>query len=419
MAKRPKQTEAQKAAAAEEVKGLNALQKAKLQVRKQFGAGTSMEGSSAAVVYVSTGNVKVDCALGGGCFDGGIPLGRHIEVFGPESVGKTTWVLGVCAAFQKAFPDKAILYLDYENTFDPAWAELQGVDLNPDRFVLEQPSTFEEGVTIAEIHLKNKSVSAVVTDTLAAMMPESQGEEKLVGRSAPGGHSRTTSDTLRRITSTLNESDADWFWINQIRNRIGVMFGNPETTTGGKSLRFYASLRIEIRVVGGEKKVVKDSVTGDDVTVMDPIRVRFSVVKNKVATPFHRVEYNLTRGQGIDNLWSLAELLIHWGQVKATSNGFYSFTKGLIDSAGLKGLSPDKSYREPEFRAALLERKDIVEKAIKEDKVRSNLEIKLMGTSDLAIDMDKATSDEVDSASVKGGDDGTITFSGEGEGEQS
>ena len=277
-----------------------ALNAALMQIEKQFGKGSVMRmGDSAAsrdIETVPTGSLSLDIALG--C--GGLPRGRVIEIYGPESSGKTTMTLEVIAQMQKLGGSAA--FIDAEHALDPVYAEKIGV--NVDDLLVSQPDTGEQALEITDMLVRSGAVDMVVIDSVAALTPKAEIEGDM-GDSHMGLQARLMSQALRKLTANIKRSNTLVIFINQIRMKIGVMFGNPETTTGGNALKFYSSVRLDIRRIGAIKK--GDEIGGND--------TRVKVVKNKVAPPFKQAEFEILYGQGVSFLGELIDLGVKFGFV--------------------------------------------------------------------------------------------------------
>ena len=297
--------------AREENRG-EALRGALAQIEKSFGKGAIMflKESRAAVEGISTGSISLDLALGGA----GIPRGRVVEVFGPESSGKTTLTLHVLAEAQKAGGSAA--FIDAEHAFDPGWAKRLGVKL--EELLINQPSCAEEALEICEMLVRSNALDVIVIDSVAALVPRSELEGQM-GDSQVGVQARLMSQAMRKLTGISSKSRTTVIFINQIREKIGVMYGSPETTPGGRALKFYSSVRIDVRRIGAIKD--GDTVVGS--------RVRAKVVKNKVAPPFREAEFDLLFEGGLSAEADLLDVAANAGIV-TRSGTWYTYGEQRI-----------------------------------------------------------------------------------------
>ena len=291
-----------------------ALAAALLQIDKQFGKGSVMRmgdiSSDGDLEVVSTGSLSLDIALG--C--GGLPRGRVVEIYGPESSGKTTLTLEVISQVQRSGGTAA--FIDAEHALDPAYAKKIGI--NVDELLISQPDTGEQALEITDMLVRSGAVDIIVIDSVAALTPKAEIEGEM-GDSHVGLQARLMSQALRKLTGNIKRSNTLVVFINQIRIKIGVMFGNPETTTGGNALKFYASVRLDIRRIGAIKK--GDEVIGNE--------TRVKVVKNKVAPPFRKAEFEILYGEGISREGELIDLGVKHGFVQK-SGSWYSYDNNRI-----------------------------------------------------------------------------------------
>ena len=300
-----------------------ALEAARIQIDKQFGKGSLMKlgdsDESLDIGYISSGSLLLDEALG----IGGYPKGRGIEIYGPESSGKTTLALHAIAESQKAGGIAA--FIDAEHAMDPSYAKKLGVNI--DELWISQPDSGEQALEIAESLVRSGAVDIIVVDSVAALTPQAEIDGDM-GDSHMGLQARLMSQALRKLTGLLSKSNTTIIFINQIRMKIGVMFGNPETTTGGNALKFYASVRIEVRKIESLSKGA-DDIIGN--------RVRIKVVKNKVSPPFKKVELDLLFGEGISYVASVLDAALKYEMLEK-SGSWYSFNGEKIGQGRDKTL---------------------------------------------------------------------------------
>ncbi len=291
----------------EKTEKLKALDGALTQIERQFGKGAIMrlgEQQHMEVPFISTGSLAVDYAIG----IGGVPRARVVEIYGPESSGKTTLALSIIAQAQRR--GGAAAFIDAEHALDAEYAGKIGVDI--DDLLVSQPDSGEQALEIAEMLVRSNAIDVIVVDSVAALVPKAELEGEM-GDSHVGLQARLMSQALRKLTSIVSKSHTTLIFINQIREKIGVMFGNPETTTGGRALKFYSSVRLDIRRIGSLKD--GDTVVGS--------RAKVRVVKNKVAAPFRQAEFDIDYGEGISRVGELIDLGVEHKKVQK-SGAWYS-----------------------------------------------------------------------------------------------
>ncbi|MBQ8827907.1 MAG: recombinase RecA [Clostridia bacterium] len=323
-----------------------ALEAAMAVIEKQFGQGAVMklgDNTHMNVEVISTGSIAIDCALG----VGGLPRGRIIEVYGPESSGKTTVALHAIAEAQKKGGEAA--FIDAEHALDPVYAKALGVDI--DNLIVAQPDTGEQALEIAEALVRSGAIDIIVVDSVAALVPKAEiaGE---MGDSHVGLHARLMSQALRKLSGVINKSNTIAIFINQLREKVGVMYGNPEVTTGGRALKFYASVRMDIRKVEAIKE--GSEIVGN--------KTRVKIVKNKVAPPFKECEVDIIYGKGISREGSLLDVAVNY-DIVAKSGSWFSYNGQRIG----QGRETVKTYlrENPEIMAEIDEK---VREAVAADK---------------------------------------------------
>ncbi|MCH5243453.1 MAG: recombinase RecA [Lentimicrobiaceae bacterium] len=334
MAKKEEKEEARPSVNTEKLK---ALQLTLDKIEKSYGKGAVMKLGDNPMIenveVISTGSIGVDNALG----VGGFPKGRIIEIYGPESSGKTTLAIHAIAESQKKGGIAA--FIDAEHAFDPAYAQKLGVNTND--LLVAQPDNGEQALEIADNLIRSGAIDIIVIDSVAALTPRSEIEGEM-GDSKMGLHARLMSQALRKLTSTISKTGCCCIFINQLREKIGVMFGNPETTTGGNALKFYASVRLDIRRISQIKE--GDNVVGN--------RVKVKVVKNKVSPPFRQAEFDLLYGQGISKIGEIIDLGVDLSVLKKSGSWFsYNDTKLGQGRDAVKQLLADNPELSEELEA--------------------------------------------------------------------
>ncbi|MCF6342860.1 MAG: recombinase RecA [Bacteroidales bacterium] len=320
---------------------LKALEATLGNIEKNFGKGTIMRLGDNAIVKVetiSTGSIGLNTALG----VGGVPKGRVVEIYGPESSGKTTLAMHIVAEAQKQGGIAA--FVDAEHAFDRFYAEKLGVDI--ENLLISQPDNGEQALEITDSLIRSAAIDVVVVDSVAALTPRSEIEGEM-GDSKMGLHARLMSQALRKLTANISKTGTVCIFINQLREKIGVMFGNPETTTGGNALKFYASIRLDIRKIGQIKDA--DTVKGN--------RTRVKVVKNKVAPPFRKAEFDIIFGEGISKVGEIIDLGVEYGLVKKSGSWFsYGETKLGQGRDAVKNLLLDNPEMMEELETLIMEK---------------------------------------------------------------
>jgi recombination protein RecA len=327
-----------------------ALSRAVTQIERSFGKGSFIPG-------ISTGSISLDLALGGR----GIPRGRIIEVYGPESSGKTTLALHVIASAQKAGGVAA--FIDAEHALDPSWARRLGVNLED--LLVSQPDTGEQGLDICEMLVRSNAIDVIVVDSVAALIPRAEIEGEM-GDSVVGMQARLMSKAMRKLTGAINRSKTTVIFINQIREKIGVMFGNPETTPGGRALKFYASVRIDIRRTGSIKE--GDTAVGN--------RVRARVVKNKIAPPFRDAEFDIMFDEGISSTGDLLDLAVDC-DVVGKSGAWFNYGEVRLGQGreNVKKFLKENPDLFDEIKGKVLETKGVNTSAVAEEEVAAEEDV--------------------------------------------
>lgn len=324
----------------EKVEKLKALQLTLDKLEKNYGKGTVMKLGDSPVVAIgsiSSGSISLDYALG----IGGFPRGRIVEIYGPESSGKTTLAIHAIAQAQKAGGIAA--FIDAEHAFDSTYAKKLGVDI--ENLFVSQPDNGEQALEITENLIRSGAIDIIVIDSVAALTPKSEIEGEM-GDSKMGLQARLMSQALRKLAGTINKTGSCCIFINQLREKIGVMFGNPETTTGGNALKFYSSVRLDIRRISQIKD--GDSVTGN--------RARVKVVKNKLAPPFRQAEFDIIYGEGISKTGEIIDLAVDYNVIKKAGSWFsYGETKLGQGRDAVKNLLTDNPEMAEELERKIVE----------------------------------------------------------------
>lgn len=356
-----------------------AVELALAQIERTFGKGAIMkmgEANKIAVETIPTGSVSLDIALGGG-----VPRGRVIEIFGPESSGKTTLTLHIVAEAQKRGGQAA--FIDAEHALDPEYARKIGVDV--DNLLISQPDSGEQALEITETLVRSNAIDVIVVDSVAALTPKAEIEGEM-GDAHMGLQARLMSQALRKLTSAISKSRTTVIFINQIRMKIGVMFGNPETTTGGNALKFYSSVRMDIRSIGKLEEGV-----GEDKEMVGN-RVRVKVVKNKIAPPFRTAEFDIMYNRGISHVGDLIDLATRY-EVARKSGAFYTY-KDLKLGQGRENVKNFLESNQKVMQEMEKEVRDLISKLKEDDlasvnaQVAANSSVKTAGNQ--AVDASKA-----------------------------
>ena len=332
-----KKEEIENSAASERLK---ALQAAMDKIEKNFGKGSIMklgDDNFESIDVIPTGSIALNAALG----VGGYPRGRIIEIYGPESSGKTTLAIHAIAEAQKSGGIAAII--DAEHAFDRFYAQKLGVDI--DNLLISQPDCGEQALEIAEQLIRSSAIDIIVIDSVAALTPKAEIEGEM-GENKVGLQARLMSQALRKLTSAISKTNTTCIFINQLREKIGIMFGNPETTTGGNALKFYASVRLDIRRVTSIKD--GDNVIGN--------QVRVKIVKNKVAPPFRKAEFEITFGEGISKVGEIVDLGVEYGIIQKSGSWFsYNETRLAQGRDATKQVIKDNPELAEEIEAKIME----------------------------------------------------------------